>query len=293
MPLIIFLTVMLSLLFSGQAFAEKLHWAGCGITKHAFMEEIVSAFAEETGIEIDLIGGGATKGIRGVSNETIDVGGSCRHRLQTLGGIIHSEERNARLVHVAWDAIVPITHKGNPIHNVSIENLIKIYNGEIAFWNELGVSITNRIILCKRAGRHSGIGHMLRLFLFHDPAYEFDARALTFKSSDPLERKISTTKAAFGVTGISSAKKRNVKVLSLNNVFPSKKNIVSGKYPFFRPLFITVNKERIKPEIKQLVDFILSPKGQKIISDQGTVNLKEGKALEPLWKKKKTVLGLL
>ena len=40
------------------------------------------------------------------------------------------------------------------------------------------------------------------------------------------------------------------------------------------------------------MDFALSPEGQAVISAQGTVNLKEGEALKPLWQAKKAKLGL-
>jgi phosphate transport system substrate-binding protein len=40
-----------------------LKWAGCGITKKAFMAELALAYENKTGIRIELEGGGATKGI--------------------------------------------------------------------------------------------------------------------------------------------------------------------------------------------------------------------------------------
>ncbi len=72
---------------------------------------------------------------------------------------------------------------------------------------------------------------------------------------------------------------------------PSKENTASGKYPLWRPLYISVNKNA--PEkAKKIIEFILSPEGQSIISSQGTVNLEEGKALASLWEKKKGKMGL-
>ncbi len=287
------LVLAVSCLFAHSAAAAELTWTGCGITKKAFMAEIAKVYEEKTGVKIRISGGGATKGIRAVSAGSSDMGGSCRHRLIDSDGIIHEEERDAKLIPVAWDALVAIVNRDNPVNNISLENLKKVYDGKIISWKDLGGK-DKRIVLLSRGGqgKYSGVGYMFRCFVFNDREYDFKARSLIFKSTAPLERKVEKTLTAFGVTGISSAKKRRVKVLSLDGVSPTKENIASGKYPLFRPLYITVNKNRTKPGVRRFVDFILSPEGQAVISSQGTVNLSEGKALAPLWEEKKAKIGL-
>jgi phosphate transport system substrate-binding protein len=132
---------------------------------------------------------------------------------------------------------------------------------------------------------------MFRQFVFEDPEYTFKARSFKVKSSGPLEKKIEKTVTAMGITGISSAKRRNVKVLDLDGVSPTKEHIASGKYPLFRPLYIAINKNP-SGETRKVIDFLLSPEGQTIISQVGTVNLEEGQVLAPLWEQKKGKLGL-
>ena len=39
---------------------------------------------------------------------------------------------------VAWDALVVITHKDNPVNDISLENLRAVYRGQITNWKELG-----------------------------------------------------------------------------------------------------------------------------------------------------------
>src|SRR3970040_2848244 len=58
---------------------KTLKWAGCGISKAAFMSEMVAAYEKKTGVKVELVGGGASKGIRGVANKEMDLGGTCRH----------------------------------------------------------------------------------------------------------------------------------------------------------------------------------------------------------------------
>lgn len=266
-----------------------LTWTGCGITNKAFMAEIATAYEEKTGIKITLSGGGATKGIRAASAGTSDMGGTCRH---WLGGINnkHPQEKDAVLIQVAWDALVVITNPDNPVSNISLDNLKKVYEGKITSWKDLG-GPDKKIFLVTREGKYSGVGHMFRGLVFEDPEYTFEARSLKVKSSGPLEKKIEKTMTAMGITGISSAKRRNVKVLDLDGISPTKENIASGKYFLFRPLYIAINKDA-PIETRKVIDFMLSFEGQAIVSQVGTVNLEEGKALEQIWEQKKGKLGL-
>ncbi len=81
------------------------------------------------------------------------------------------------------------------------------------------------------------------------------------------------------MTGISSAIKRDVKVLRLNGVYPNKQTIASGDYPFFRPLYLVVASQPDET-VRKFVAFVLSEEGQTIISREGTVNLVEGSGLK-------------
>jgi len=87
-----------------------------------------------------------------------------------------------------------------------------------------------------------------------------------------VEQMVEDTPEGFATTGFSSAKKRDVKMLRVNGVSPTFKNIVNNKYPLKRPLFILL-PQNPKPEARKFVDFALSRVGQKFISSQGVVSL--------------------
>ena len=255
--------------------ADELSWTGCGITQKAFMTELAAAYEAKAGTKLKLTGGGATKGIRSASAGNSDLGGTCRHWLKDVDGDLHPQERDAELVQVAWDALVVIVHPDNPVTDISLKNLKRVYDGELTNWSELGGD-DRPIGLITREGTTSGVGHMFRQIVFSDPDYTFKARALKVKSTKPLEKKVEKVKTALAVDGISSAQKRRVKFLSLDGVTPSTENIASGKYPLYRPLY------QVSAQTQKFIAFALSAEGQAIISRQGTVNLAEGDALKPV-----------
>jgi phosphate transport system substrate-binding protein len=83
---------------------------------------------------------------------------------------------------------------------------------------------------------------------------------------------VENTPEGFATTGFTSGRKRQVRMLKVDGISPSAKNIIQGKYPLKRPLFILVPK-RNKPAVKQFVDFAMSKEGQAFIRSLGVVSL--------------------
>lgn len=244
---------------------ENLLWAGCGITKKAFMTELAKAYMAKTGIEVVLQGGGATKGIRKASKGSIDIGGACR---ATLPGV--TEERDAYQIPVAWDALVVVVNKDNPVDSITFLELQKIYIGKIKNWKELG-GIDAPIELYERKGKLSGVGRTLRELVFANYDQEFKAK-FSVKSSGPLEKGILKNINGIGTTGISSAKRRDLKVLKLDGKEPSYTNIKNGEYLLYRPLYLVTRGPRSSsPKVRKFISYALSREGKAIIRKAGTV----------------------
>lgn len=262
----------------------SISWSGCGITKKAFVDRLAVAYEGATGIKVNVSGGGATKGVRGADAGTIDVGGSCRHRIEG------PEEDAAFGTLVAWDALVAIVHPNNPVSNLTGAQLRSILLGEITNWREVGGADAPITVLA-RQGKISGVGRMVRELIFQDPATDFTSDALIYSSSGPLEQEVEQVETVIGMTGVSSARKRNVKILSLNGVAPDYENIARGTYPHFRPLYLFTQGPP-SGEAKGFVDFALSPEGQALIKGEGTVNYADGEPLLSAYSEKMRALGV-
>jgi len=259
------------LLFTTNAYAAvdqgtSLLWAGCGITKKAFMAELAKAYEKKTGIKVNLKGGGATKGIRNASKGAIDIGGACRPIIEG-----HPQERNAYQVPVAWDALVVIVHPKNPVDSISVSDLKNIYLGRLKNWKDLG-GWDKPIELYVRRGKFSGVGRTLRELVFANFDQEFPGAKYVEKSSGPVEKGIQKNMLGVGTTGISSAKRRKVKILKLNGKEPSYENIKSGAYVLYRPLYlVTKGRASADKKVKDFITFALSREGRAVIKAAGSV----------------------
>jgi len=264
-----------SAFFAGSpAFAatKTITWAGCGISKNAFMQEMATAYEKKTGVKIDLKGGGATKGIREVSSKTTDIGGTCRHILtdkSTLSGI-PLEERRVELTPVAWDALVVIVNKDNPAHDITLDQIRRLYTGKITNWKELGGNDAP-IELYVRKGKISGVGRTLRELVFSNYEQEFVSHHV-MDSTGPLERAIEKDPNSIGITGVSSGRRvKGAKILRFEGKEASYENIKNGSYLLYRPLYMVTHLENKNPEVKKFIQFVYSDEGKQIMRKVGTV----------------------
>jgi len=248
----------------------QLEWVGCGISKKAYVTDLAEAFEKKTNIHINIKGGGATKGIRQVVSREADLGGSCRYNLPE-----DPREAGVGLEPVAWDSLVVITHKDNPVKNLSMQQVKDIYTGKLTNWKAVG-GPDAKIELFTRASKYSGVGRTLRKLIFADFDQEI-ASTKAFKSTGPLEKAITETPFSMGMTGISSARLRDAKILRLEGVEPTYDNVKSGQYQLYRPLYITYNPDSDKlAEVKEFMRFCHSREGRAIMRKNGTLPYREG-----------------
>lgn len=261
------LTGFCLMMFSFSLTAEEdiLNWVGCGISKKSYLTKLASAYTQIKGTNFNIQGGGATRGIRDVASGTADLGGACRFHLPA-----NDLESKTGFEPVAWDALAIITHPENKVDNLTLDQVKQIYTGKLTNWKQLGGDDLP-ISLYTRKGKISGVGYSIRSLIFSDINMDFSFTK-EFKSSGPLEKAIETDKGSIAMTGVSSARLRNVKIMSLNDKQPTYEMIKSGNYVLYRPLYITYDPQ--SPKIETLKDFIKfshSRIGRKIMRENGVV----------------------
>ncbi len=263
---------------------EGLKWSGCGISKKAFMGALAAAYEKKTGEKIKLEGGGATRGIVDVADGKSDMGGTCRHVLP------RSEERGVKLIPLGWDALVVLVHPSNSVKNLSLDQLKGIYMGKITNWKQVG-GADRKILVVARTGKISGVGRMFRELVFKNPEQDFTPSAKLVEESAGVEQVVEKEQGAIAVSGVSSAQKRDVKLVQVNGKAPTNENIKDGSYLLYRPLYLVV-KQQASNEVNKFVAFALSEAGQAVIAGEGTVNLKEGARLWALYSKQMKEAGV-
>jgi phosphate transport system substrate-binding protein len=88
-----------------------------------------------------------------------------------------------------------------------------------------------------------------------------------------MNQKLLTMQDAIGFSdmGAITSQKLNIKVLKVNGVFPSAKNVTNGTYPLFKTLSFVYRPEKVTPAAKAFLEFARSAEGKKILTKYGYV----------------------
>ncbi|OGW81100.1 MAG: hypothetical protein A3C47_00875 [Omnitrophica bacterium RIFCSPHIGHO2_02_FULL_51_18] len=230
----------------------------------AYMEKYPDLF-------IAVTGGGSGTGIAALLNGTCDVAMSSRNitpkemDLAAKKGIAPKEYK------VALDGLAVVVHPSNPVSELTLDELAGIFTGHITNWKDAG-GLDQRIVVLSRevnSGTHVYFKeHVLRKGNSKSKE-EFSADALLLPSSQAIADEITQNPAAIGYYGMGYIGKDHkavsiAKDAGAEAVDPTEEDVISGRYPISRPLFIYTNGEP-NEQTRRFLDFILSDEGQKIV----------------------------
>ncbi len=233
-------------------------------------EIAAEGFKEETGTDVLVSGLGSSAGIEAVSNGTADIASSSRG--------LNADEQDLGLTPIVIIAV--IVNDGNPVDNLSTEQLRDIYAGKISNWKEVGgedlkIQVINR-------DEASGTREAFRTIVMDGTP--FDRRSAVLSGTGQVRDVVSRSRGAIGYIslgfGESLNAKTSVKAVSVNHVEASEKTVASGGYPISRDLYFFV-KGTPSQRAQDYIDYVTSEKMDKQIREAGFIPVtNDGKGSE-------------
>jgi phosphate transport system substrate-binding protein len=228
-------------------------------------------------IRISVTGGGSGTGLAALTNGTVDIANASRPIKEEEKETIAAQGSTAVEFVIARDAIAVIVNPANPIDRLTLEQVSRIYKGEVTNWKELGGE--DRPIVRTSRETNSGthvyfLEEVIRLGSSSDKSI-FSADTLLLPSSEGIISEVRDNPNAIGYDGLGYVTS-DVKVIALAGVdsseyiLPSAATVNDGSYPVARDLYMYTRGEP-EGEIKNYIDWILSPEAQKIVSELGFV----------------------
>jgi len=217
---------------------------------------------------ISVRGGGSGVGIAALIDGTIDIADASRAmktkelkkaRVNGINPVAHV---------VARDAIAVILHPQNPVNNLTKSHLKAIYTGAISRWNEVGG--TSDVIVVVSRDVASGTFEVFNELALDKQRVRPDA--LMQASNQAVVNIVASTNGAIGYVGLGYLSKE-VKPIAIDGVMPSVATAKSGAYLLARSLYMYTDGKP-KGLAKEFIDFVLGPKGQKIVKEEGFVPVK-------------------
>jgi len=243
------------------------------------MVHLVSTWAEEymkthSGMEVSVTGGGSGTGIAALINGTTDICAASREMKESERARIAQGGSQAVETVVARDGIALVVNPHNPVEELTIEQLRKIYTGAYTQWSQVGGPAQDIIVLSRESS--SGTYVFFQEHVLNKEDYAQTARLMPATSA--IIQAVTTDRWAIGYVGIGYAVEagERVKIVRVKAdasspaVTPSDATVKSGEYSIARPLYL-YTKGAPTGAAKGFVDFCLSAEGQRIVRETGYV----------------------
>lgn len=206
---------------------------------------------------------GSGSGITAVSEGRCDIGLSSR--------ALKDEEKANGLVEtvLAYDGIAIIVNNDNPVTNISLEDLTKVYTGEITNWKDLGGNDGEIVLIGREAGSGTRDG-----FETITNTKDLCKYRQELTSTGDVITTVSTNPDAIGYASLASVKD-SVKALTVDGVTATEATIKDGSYPIQRP-FVLVTKDGVtlSETAQSFYDYATSADVSEIITAAGCVPVK-------------------
>ncbi|MDB5392114.1 MAG: phosphate binding protein [Planctomycetaceae bacterium] len=224
------------------------------------MGEIGKRFeAEHPGIRVDVQTGGSSRGVADARNGLADIGMVSRD--------LKPDEADLQRFLIARDGVCIILHAENPVQSLSREQIISIYTGQTRNWKAVGGRDAPITVVNKAEGRST-----LEVFATHFKINTKEIHAdVVIGDNEQGVKTVAGNPLAIGYVSIGTAEVDReggvpIRLLSLNEVEASVKNVRNGTFPMSRTLNL-VTKTPPEGTIKELIDFASSSKVHDLVKE--------------------------
>jgi phosphate transport system substrate-binding protein len=232
---------------------------------------------EHPGTTIQVTGGGSGTGIAALINGSTQICQSSRP-MKDEEKTSAKQQRNVDVVEipVALDALAVYLHKQNPVEHLTMDQVRRIFLGELTNWKEVG-GPDSKIVLY---GRENSSGTYVYFKEHVLKNADFAERYQGLPGTAAVTNAVSKDALGIGYGGIGYA--TDIKTIAIARdanappVNPTMENVYNNSYPLSRSLY-WYTAGQPAGAIKEIVDWVLGPNGQKVVSEVGYYPLQSAK----------------
>ncbi len=227
-------------------------------------EQLAEAFmAKNPGVTVNVQGGGSSVGVQNVTDGLSDIGNASR--------ALKDAEKTAGLVErvIARDGVTAIVHPSNTVADLTAEQIMKIFKGEITNWKDVGGKDAPILVIVRESssGTREAFWQLFKISAKNAEGKDeaaFTDKALECNDNGSMMSNVAGKEDAIGFCSVGSMND-TVKGLKVEGVEPTIPNIIAGTYKYWRP-FVMATKGEAKDQAKAFLDFVYGPDGAAVIS---------------------------
>lgn len=220
--------------------------------------------------KIQVTGGGSGVGFAALQNKSTDLANASRKiRSGEVAECIKAFGKRPTEYKVALDGLSVYVNAENPLKELSLEQLEKIFTGKLKNWKEVGGADAPITVYSRE--NSSGTYEFFKEHVLNGK--DFAARAQTMPGTAAVLQAVAKDKNGIGYGGAAygaGAKHLAIKKTdSSPAVEPTEETVVNGTYPIWRYLYIYVNPAIDRGEVANYLSWIRSDDGQAVVKDIG------------------------
>ncbi len=179
---------------------------------------------------------------------------------------------------IGSEAFVFFVNSKNPMEDITLENVQKIYSGEITDWSELGVKGLGKIRAFQReegSGSQSNLERLMEGKELMEPIKEDVVSGMGGIISRTADYKNYKNAIGYSFRFYSTEMVKNnmIKLLKINGIAPTVENIENGTYPISGN-FYAITRSDMDENTKKLLEWIQGEEGQRLIEMTGYTPIK-------------------
>lgn len=227
-------------------------------------------------VYIDIAAHGSSTGFRALHGNSADIAMSSRpikdkevKKLAALGDMLDLHAEHV----IAIDGIAVIVHPNNPLAQLSVQQIAKVFSGEIHNWNQLSSSYSGAINIYAR-DNNSGTWDTFKNLVL-GKKIPLSESAKRFESNDLLSDTVTADPQGIGFVGLASV--RQAKPLSVSDentvaLQPLHMTVATEDYPLARRLHLYTAPTGRNWAVNDFLSFVHGQSGQEVVEKVGFVS---------------------
>lgn len=225
------------------------------------MKILIESFAEENpGVTVNYTGSGSGAGVTSAIDGTADLGLASR-------ALKPEEESQGAQAHiVALDGVAVVVNPANPVGDLTVDQIAKIFTGEITNWKDLGGDDQEIAVYGREAGSGTR-GAFEEIVGVTDNCKYLNE----YSSTGDVIGNVASNPSAIGYASL-SAVGDNVKAVKVNGVDCTEATVQDGSYEIQRPfIMITKDDTQLSDAARAFLDYAESSDVADLITQAGAV----------------------
>lgn len=239
------------------------------ITGSTSVEKILNDMADEfaalnPGVSIEYTGSGSSAGIKDTKAGTNNIGASSRE-------LKEDEVEDALKQQVfAYDGIAVIVNPANGVEDITLEQLLGIYSGEITNWSELGGNDAEIFAVSREesSGTRSAFEELIGL----EDAGGLTSNAAISEGNGPVQAAVAGNENGIGYVSFSFIDD-TIKALTVDGIEATPELAKSGEYKLSRPFMFVYYEDKATDAGLAFLEFSVSEDGQAIVADHDGITV--------------------